>query len=503
MRGCARGRYRRPGGTIGPGALPLITATQETPTENSAVIAWDLSEPCTGYVEYGLTGAYGSQTATETNLFAHHAQTILGLASNTLYYYRIHSVDSDANEVTYADTFTTTGTVTTAVGPRATPSTPIGAWVYTVNVGDSTGTTDSRAALQSFIDAVPDGTTSQHNIVVFPSGSIYRFNDQGLNLAGRRWLDLWGFGCTIRNFGSGANPSQSAFRMNASHDMVVRGFTIRGGNAAYTRTYQQYSGTSGEQSEGFHVSNGSTDIEMADNWIYDQHGHAVYVVYQGLICSRIQFHHNHVEGMGTMGLVVAGGEDITYAWNRVKDTAISPIDIEDANTGEYIRNVYITDNEIDGWSWDTFYNNGCIAQMTNNAEGDRPFVHGIFIERNTILNGPIVGGTDWSNGALEEFVGPFTAPSSANGYGHCISVGHSVYGAGYIRDVVIRDNIIDDGPSGYGVAPVNNSYSRTGPYIYVAYAVNVTVTGNTCSGASGSVVQTYLCTGTVVTSPNP
>src|SRR3990167_2375409 len=503
MRGCARGRYRRPGGTIGPGALPLITNVQETVTASGATIAWDLSEPCTGYIEWGLTAAYGTTTAVESNLLLHHSQNIGGLDGNTLYYYKIHSVDASSNEVTYSDTFTTSGAVSGGVGPRSTPATPTGSFVYTVNVGDTTGTTDSRAVLQSFIDNVPNGTASQHNIIVFSSGNIYRLNGTGLNMGGRRWVDLWGFGCTIRNFGPGSQLTDSAFILNSTRDSLIRGFTIRGGNSAFTRTYQAYSGSGGEQSEGFHISNGSADVEIADCWIYDQHGHAIYVVYQGAICSRINFHHNNVDGMGTMGLVIAGGEDITYAWNRVKDTAISPCDIEDANTGEYIRRINIVDNEFDGWSWDTFYDNGCIAQMTNNTEGDRPFVHGINIERNTILNGPIVGGTDWSNGALENFGGPFTAPSSANGYGHCISVGHNTYGAGYIRDVVIRGNTIDDGPSGYGVAPVNNSYSRTGPYIYVAYAVNVTVTGNTCSGASGSVMQTYLCTGTVVTSPNP
>ena len=61
-------------------------------TDDGATITWDLSEPGTGYVEYGTTTAYGSETVHEESFtYATHIQTITGLTPGTTYHYRVRS----------------------------------------------------------------------------------------------------------------------------------------------------------------------------------------------------------------------------------------------------------------------------------------------------------------------------------------------------------------------------------------------------------------------------
>lgn len=76
---------------IDPGpAISGVTAYDVT--DSGATITWDLSEPGTGYVEYGTTTAYGSETTHETSYtYSTHIQTIEGLTPGTTYHYRVRS----------------------------------------------------------------------------------------------------------------------------------------------------------------------------------------------------------------------------------------------------------------------------------------------------------------------------------------------------------------------------------------------------------------------------
>lgn len=76
---------------IDPGpAISGVTAFDVT--DSGATITWDLSEPGTGFVEYGTTTAYGSETTHETSFtYSTHIQTIEGLTPGTTYHYRVRS----------------------------------------------------------------------------------------------------------------------------------------------------------------------------------------------------------------------------------------------------------------------------------------------------------------------------------------------------------------------------------------------------------------------------
>ncbi len=89
-----------------PPTISLITVAPIT--TSSATIGWTSDEIAGGYVEYGTTIGYGSETSFDTNLALTHEATLTGLSPDTEYHYRIHSRDEAGNTVITPDeTFTT------------------------------------------------------------------------------------------------------------------------------------------------------------------------------------------------------------------------------------------------------------------------------------------------------------------------------------------------------------------------------------------------------------
>ena len=65
-------------------------------THQSAVVRWITDEPADSVIEYGLTADLGT-TATRTALVRHHNFALVGLTSDTLYYFRVRSSDASNN----------------------------------------------------------------------------------------------------------------------------------------------------------------------------------------------------------------------------------------------------------------------------------------------------------------------------------------------------------------------------------------------------------------------
>jgi hypothetical protein len=93
-------------------------------TQTGATISWTTNETSDTQVEYGLTTAYGSQTALNSSLVTSHSATLSGLSAGTIYHYRVKSRDAAGNLATSADnTFTTLSAAdTTAPSAPGTPS---------------------------------------------------------------------------------------------------------------------------------------------------------------------------------------------------------------------------------------------------------------------------------------------------------------------------------------------------------------------------------------------
>ncbi|MBP9773047.1 MAG: fibronectin type III domain-containing protein [Candidatus Peribacteraceae bacterium] len=66
-------------------------------TDTTAIISWDTNENADSQVEYGPTTAYGTSTTLPTAYTAGHSVTIVGLAPNTTYQYRVKSKDITGN----------------------------------------------------------------------------------------------------------------------------------------------------------------------------------------------------------------------------------------------------------------------------------------------------------------------------------------------------------------------------------------------------------------------
>jgi hypothetical protein len=86
---------------------PTISSVSSVPAQTTATISWTTNEPATSEIDYGVNTGYGSASLSATLVTA-HSITLTGLASNTLYNFRVSSEDAASNTRTSANfTFTT------------------------------------------------------------------------------------------------------------------------------------------------------------------------------------------------------------------------------------------------------------------------------------------------------------------------------------------------------------------------------------------------------------
>lgn len=96
-----------------PSAVPVTPAPTLTPTQaptaaitfsnitveevgpDYAIISWNVDPPAQGWIEYGTTDAYGSETTHELGLLDFHRQRISGLQPETQYHFRIIALIPD------------------------------------------------------------------------------------------------------------------------------------------------------------------------------------------------------------------------------------------------------------------------------------------------------------------------------------------------------------------------------------------------------------------------
>ena len=92
-------------------AAPLISAINESvPTYNSITISWFTNELADSQVEYGLSAAYGTLSALNSEMTKSHSLSLTGLEPSSLYYYRLISLDAFGNAArSESRTFSTTG----------------------------------------------------------------------------------------------------------------------------------------------------------------------------------------------------------------------------------------------------------------------------------------------------------------------------------------------------------------------------------------------------------
>jgi hypothetical protein len=76
---------------------PVISNITLDITDITTTIKWDTNEPATSQIDYGTTSNYGFITPMDNQFTANHSVTISGLMPDTVYQYRIKSIDLSGN----------------------------------------------------------------------------------------------------------------------------------------------------------------------------------------------------------------------------------------------------------------------------------------------------------------------------------------------------------------------------------------------------------------------
>jgi peroxiredoxin len=102
---------------------PVVKGYQLTPTDTGAFIRWTTDEPSTSQILYGTDAQCSNSTPIDSTMVTEHSIRVTGLNVNSVYFYRIKSVNASGGVALMdpPDTFTTLITVPTGykIGERA------------------------------------------------------------------------------------------------------------------------------------------------------------------------------------------------------------------------------------------------------------------------------------------------------------------------------------------------------------------------------------------------
>src|SRR5580700_7738342 len=122
--------------------------TNNSTTTTGAVINWTTDVAATSQVEYGTTTSYGTLTTLNSSLVTSHSVTLSGLASGTLYHYRVHSKNASGMESISGDfAFATNSTIDTTP-PTVTMTSPAGGSTVSGTITVSANATDNVSVTQ-------------------------------------------------------------------------------------------------------------------------------------------------------------------------------------------------------------------------------------------------------------------------------------------------------------------------------------------------------------------
>ena len=134
--------------TPAPDTVPPVISTiaASAVSQSSVTVGWTTDEAASGQVQYGLSSAYGSTSTLVSGLTTTHSQMLSGLASGTVYHYRVKSADAAGNIAVSGDsTFTTLAPALDATPPSAAITSPVtgaavsGTITLTASASDNVG----------------------------------------------------------------------------------------------------------------------------------------------------------------------------------------------------------------------------------------------------------------------------------------------------------------------------------------------------------------------------
>jgi hypothetical protein len=229
---------------------------------------------------------------------------------------------------------------------------------------DSTGATDASAALISFVEAVPDGST-----IEFPRGGMYRM-DVGLKFSDRHDLTFEGNGATLRSNGD-AHETSSLFALwGGNTGITIRDFNLVG-NSSTPGVYKP-------SSEGAHgiLVDGGSDVDVSAVTVSAVWGDGFYV---GSWADRVSFHDSTVESNGRNGVSIIAGRNVTVQHVTFGRSGYCTFDIESNTAAEGAANISFLDNTVGRW--------GNIFLAANGAADS--VVDGVTVRGNKVTGGSL------------------------------------------------------------------------------------------------------------------
>jgi chitodextrinase len=146
------------GGTTGGPAISNISVNGISTT--GASVSWTTDVASTSQVEYGTTAAYGTLTTLNSSMVTSHTVSLTGLATNTLYHYRVHSKNASGVESISGDAVFSTNNTTDTTPPTVSMTVPAsGATVSgTVTVSANASDNVGVASVQFTLDGANLGS---------------------------------------------------------------------------------------------------------------------------------------------------------------------------------------------------------------------------------------------------------------------------------------------------------------------------------------------------------
>ena len=184
---------------------PVISSVSATSTYTTGTISFTTDESAQATLEWGTSTLYDMGTASELGYVTSHAMTINGLATNTLYFYRLTAKDTSNNQsIPFTGTFST---LAAPVPPDTTPpANPAG---FTGNPGLTTvaltwtnPSDPDFTAVRIMRQASGYPVTPSDGILVF-DGLASSFNDTGLATGTRYYYTAFARDVSF-NYSSGA-----------------------------------------------------------------------------------------------------------------------------------------------------------------------------------------------------------------------------------------------------------------------------------------------------------
>ncbi|MCA9487136.1 MAG: Ig-like domain-containing protein, partial [Nanoarchaeota archaeon] len=151
---------------------PVLYDVQVAVGSTNATVSWWTDEPSQSYLEYGLSSSYGKNTSLSSSLSDSHSVSVTALDSDTLYYYKLSSLDQSGNKGFVVGSFRTAYVDT--VSPQLISTSPL---------NGSSNVSISSDIYFTFSEAMSVGTLSVTNDEGVAFSSSYDNASRSLKLS--------------------------------------------------------------------------------------------------------------------------------------------------------------------------------------------------------------------------------------------------------------------------------------------------------------------------------